>query len=150
MVCPAIITFDVLAFRAMYAAFANQGCFPDVMLAMYWDQATAYVSNKNYGWMRGVKRELAINLMTAHLVALSQLIANGENPGVVTGATIDKVSATLAPPPLKNQWQYWLSTTPYGAQLLALLQVSSVGGWYTGGSPTRAGFNGAGGIGGWC
>ncbi|OWK47571.1 hypothetical protein FRUB_01270 [Fimbriiglobus ruber] len=43
----------------------------------------------------------------------------------MTGATIDKISVTLEPPPAPNAWQYWLQSSPYGQQLLALLQVVS-------------------------
>ena len=79
--------------------------------------------------------------MTAHLLALSVMIASGNTPGVMVAATIDKISITLEPPPAPNAWQYWLQTTPYGQQLLALLQVASVGGFYAAsGVPGRAGF----------
>ena len=41
---------------------------------------------------------------------------------------------------LKNQWQYWLNSTEYGKQLLAILQAQSVGGLYAPGGAGRAGF----------
>jgi hypothetical protein len=91
--------------------------------------------------MKPSQQTLALNLMTAHLVFLSDQVAAGETGGVVTGATIDKVSVTLEPPPSSNNWQYWLNQSPYGKQLLALLQVASVGGMYVSTAvPGRAGF----------
>lgn len=141
-----ILTFDVTLFRQQFPVFANATAYPDAMLQMYWDMAICYITDiGNYGWLQGDCRQLAINLMTAHLTALSVIVAGGQVPGLVQSATIDKVSVSLTPPPLKNQWQWWLSTTPYGQQLLALLQNRSVGGWYIGGRPELAAFRRVGG-----
>ena len=137
----AIILFDPVEFRLAFPAFANETTFPTVMLQRYWDMAICYVDDcGSYGWLQGECRRLAINLMTAHLLAISVLIAAGQTPGLVQSSTIDKISVSLTPPPLKNQWQWWLSTTPYGAELLALLQTRSVGGWYIGGRPELSAF----------
>lgn len=84
--------------------------------------------------------------MTAHLTALSDLAAQSQTPGYEQSATIDKVSVSLTPPPNKNQWQFWLNTTPYGMQLLALLQSKSAGGFYIGGLPETAAFKKVAGI----
>ncbi len=81
--------------------------------------------------------------MTAHLAKIGDMIASGEAPSIVNASTIDKISVTLTPPPAKNQFQWWLNTTPYGAQLLTLLSMAAVGGIYTGGSPERSAFRGA-------
>lgn len=136
------LTFDVDAFRVQFPAFANPVMFPDATLELYWGNATCYVSNEYSGCslLQGDCRQYAINLMTAHLTAISVLVQNGQTPGIVDGSTIDKVTVSLLPPPVKSQWQWWLSTTPYGAALLALLQGRSVGGFYIGGSPQRAAF----------
>ena len=73
---------------------------------------------------------LALNFMTAHLVYLNQIANSGQNTALMQGATIDKVSVQLTPPPEAGQWQWWLNQSPYGQSLLALLQVASVGGFY--------------------
>lgn len=140
-----LINFNSAAFRALFPAFANTVTYPDIQVQVYWDTASAYVSNRTGGCYTGgmtlAQQTLALNQMTAHLVCLSALIASGNTPGITVGATIDKISVTLEPPPAPNQWQYWLQTTPYGQQLLALLQVASVGGFYaSSGVPGRAGF----------
>lgn len=139
------INYNDAAFRALFPAFANPTAYPQAMLQAYWDTATAYISNRNGGCYAGgmtlAQQTLALNQMTAHLVALSGLIAAGQTPGVMVGATIDKISITLEPPPAPNQWSYWLQSTPYGQQLLALLQVASAGGFYVSTAvPGRAGF----------
>ena len=139
------IQYNDANFRALFPAFADMTTYPQAVLQLYWDNATAYVSNQYGGcYVMGMtlaQQTLAVNQMTAHLVALANLIATGQTPGIMTGATIDKISVTLEPPPIPNQWQYWLQTTPYGQQLLALLQVSSAGGFFAStNAPARAGF----------
>lgn len=143
-----IITFDVDLFRVQCSEFANDLLYPDVLLQGFWDMAISYISDVNYGYLRDASRVLALNYMTAHLAKLNLMItANPSgNTGLVQGAMIDKVSVTLTPPPLPNQFQWWLGLTPYGQMLLALLQVKSVGGMYVGGLPERAAFRKVGGI----
>jgi hypothetical protein len=143
MVC--VINYNDDAFRGLFPAFASPTQYPAPALQVWWNTASAYVSNQSGGCYTGgmtlAQQTLALNLMTAHLVFLSNLIASGNTPGITVGATVDKVSVTLEPPPAPNQWQYWLNQSPYGQQLLALLQVASVGGFYaTSGVPGRAGF----------
>lgn len=137
----ATLVFDATLFRAQFPAYANPVTYPDALLQMYWDQATCYIDDtSNYGNLQADCRLLALNLMTAHLVASSVLIAKGQTSVLIQNSTIDKVTVSLTPPPLKNQWQWWLSTTPYGIQLLGLLQVRSVGGNYIGGLPEGQAF----------
>lgn len=133
----------------MFPAFADANTFyPDVTLQAYWDTAILYITDQTAGsrLITEAKQARAINLMTAHLAALSQIIAKGNIPGLVESATIDKVSVTMTPPPAKTQWQWWLSLTPYGQQLYALLQISSVGGFYFGGVPEIGAIRRTGGI----
>jgi hypothetical protein len=128
----AIFTFDVAGFRLAFPAFSDEATFPDELLQGYWDAAITYISDVDYGWLQGAARYRALNLMTAHLAALGVMIAAGQTPGLVSGSTVDKISVTLTPPPVKDQWQWWLSLTPYGQQLLALLGMHSVGGLFVG------------------
>ncbi len=134
------ITFNGGSFRAMFPPFADPATYPTPNLQIYWDTATAYVSDRAGGcFVLGLKlaqQTLALNLMTAHIASLSAMANSGQATGLVQGSTIDKISVTLTPPPVPNQWQWWLNQTPYGQQLLALLQVAAVGGGYFGGYPT--------------
>ena len=133
------IQFDVAAFRTMFTAFSDAAAYPDVTLQLYWATATGYITDyPSYcsDDMSVSQRTLALNLMTAHISQLMTLAAAGQSGAVVVGATIDKVAVQLQPPPVKTQWQWWLNQTPYGAQLLALLDVASVGGFFAGGYPT--------------
>ena len=142
-----ILTFDVTAFRTSFPVFADSTQFPNAQLQMYWDQATAYMSDvANYGWLQTTSRQLGLNLLTAHLTALSVIILSGQVPNLMQTATIDKVSVGLTPPPIPNQWQWWLNQTGYGQQLLSLLQANSVGGFYVGSLPELSAFRKVGGI----
>ena len=142
---PAIITFDVALFRAQCPAYANPVTYPDETLQAFWDAATYYVSDVgNCGTLQGSGRQYGLNLMTAHLLYISGLVAKGQVPYVLAASTIDKVQVTTVQVPLKNQWGWWMSISPYGKQLWALLQVNSVGGYYIGGSPVLTSFRGYG------
>ncbi len=135
------VVFDDELFREQFPEFKDETVFPTSRLQMYWDMAICYINDNTDCTNFTVSQlTLAINLMTAHLTALSVLIAAGQSPIIVQGSTIDKITVTLVPPPVPNQWRWWLSTTPYGAQLLALLQVISAGGLYVGGLPEGQAF----------
>lgn len=140
MSLPSILVFDPDYFRVAFPEFGNEVAFPTAKLQMYWDWATLYISKFNWGWLRDESRQFALDLMTAHLLQLDVIGAQGDIPGIVTEAKVDKVEVRLEPPPMPNQWQWWLGTTGYGQKLLALLQVKSVGGFYTGGRPVLPAF----------
>lgn len=129
----AVIEFDVTAFRDMFPAFASASAYPTARLQINWTMATSYISDVDYGWIQGARRTLALNLMTAHLTALGAQLASGQTPGMMQSSTIDKISITMTPPPVPDQFQFWLGLTGYGQQLLALLQANSAGGIYVGG-----------------
>ena len=130
----ATLTFDVALFRTQFPEFSDAVNYPDSMLQMYWDIATCYISDSDYGALSGSCRQFAINCMTAHLTKLGTNTEDNEALNFVTSATIDKISVSVAQPPNRNQWSWWLSLTPYGQQLQALLSVNAVGGMYLFGS----------------
>lgn len=142
-----ILTFDYTLFQQQFPMYANPVTYPESLLQNYWDISINYMSDVgNYGSLQGAMRQYAINLFVAHLLYLSFLIGTGNTntgsqvPGLMQAATIDKVSVTLTPPPVPNQFQWWLSLTPWGQSLLALLQMNSVGGFYIGGRGAVAAF----------
>jgi len=135
-----MLTLTIATFRSMFSAYANVVTYPDAVVTMNMDTAKMYVSSDDYGSLAGTSRERAIYLMTAHLFFLSDLIASGQTPGMVSSSSIDKIAVTLTPPPVRNQFHWWLGLTPYGQQLHALLTVRSIGGFYVGGYPERSNF----------
>lgn len=134
--------FDPVYFRAYFPQFGNPQIYTPDVLQQYWNWATYYIQNTTAFCSRlsGVSRLHALNLMTAHLALVNTLAGNNDTPGIVTEATVGHVDISLEPPPLPNQWQWWLDSTNYGQQLLALLQVKSVGGGYYGGAPVITAF----------
>jgi len=143
------ITFNPANFRVVYPQFADPATFPDLKLQSQFDLSTAYISPEVYGDMPQAARASALDLMTAHLLALGVIVAQNNfqgQVGVVTGAQVDHVQVTLAPPPIRSQWRFWLNTTPYGMQLASLLEMQSAGGFFVGGLPESAAFRRVGGV----
>ena len=135
-------TFDSVAFRKQFPFFASERKYPDEQLSGYFTMATAYIYHWDWHGICPAQLQLALNLMTAHLAYSNYLLITngGGTSGVVTGAGIDKVNVSLQAPPIKNAWQQWLSTTPFGLQLWALLRIVSRGGFVVGGLPERDAF----------
>jgi hypothetical protein len=141
MVSPILLTFDYAGFIVQVPQYSNAIKYPEATLQAYWNGAINYVSNvSNFGKIQGTARQYALNWMTAHLVFISDLATAGQVPGMITTAGVDKVNVSLTPPPLPNQWQWWLNLSPYGQQLLAQLQAQSVGGFFVSG--TQGGITG--------
>ncbi len=140
------ITFDISVFRSRFSEFLDDGVYPDAVLEMYWVMGTSYIDDEDYGCLSGSCRELALQLMTAHLTKIGTDAASGEGGDFVTTATVDKVSVSVQPPPQKDQHEWWLNLTAYGQQLLALLKAKSRGGCYIAGSLERSAFRKAGGF----
>lgn len=143
----ALHTFDVAAFRAQFPQFADNMEYPDALLSGYFAMATSYVNANDGRSLNGDRLQLALNLMTAHLVVTFGIAAQtgGTNVGVITASTIDGVSITRQVPQTQSAWQSFLSPTTYGAQLIALLRLAGAGGLLVGGSCERRAFRGAGG-----
>jgi len=142
-----IIEFDVNYFRLNFPAYSDSVKYPDAFILNYWDQAISYISNLNYGALRNSSRQLALNLMTAHLINLNdasnQLGITPYNglPTLPESSKVGNVDNKYKTPPVDTEYFDWfLNLTPYGQQLLALLKIKSVGGFYVGGSPEGAGF----------
>lgn len=137
-------TFDSVAFREQFPAFTSITKYPDGQLSGYFTMATAYIYPRDWAGIHGAQLQLALNLMTAHLTFMNQLVVAGNtSAGPLAGATIDKVAVTLVAPPVgTSAWKYWLNISSYGKELLALLRILSRGGGIVGGAPERAAFRG--------
>lgn len=131
-------TFDLAAFRALYPQFDTVA---DATVNAVAEQAKCFISDTdcecdNTAW----------GLMVAHLLQIQASAANGGGSGPVSSATVGGVTVSFQAPPYgSSAYKYWLFTTPYGAQLAALLARCSAGGVYVGGAPERAAFRHVGG-----
>lgn len=103
---------------------------------VYIDRALLYISP--YSCLCKDRKQYVVFLLTAHFMALQNNIENGENSGgIQTGASIDKVSVSVAPPPFSDGFDYWLNQTIYGQTLLAFIEMMTPLPGYIGGSFTR-------------
>ncbi len=131
-----IILYDYAYFNALYPEFAVAPYnYNSTKIETFWDQAIQYISDVNFGVLRDKARKLAINQMTAHLAYINNLASSGEQSGIMTAATVGDVNISLTPPPFKDGFEYWIQSSIYGMQLLALLNLKSVGGIYIASQP---------------
>ena len=122
----------------MFPALADDAVYSNAMLLLWWDAAALHLSE---GWMlSGATYDLARKLLTAHLVHLAHGIASSGS--VLTLPSLADCTA----PPTKTAWQFWLSSSPYGLQLWAMLTIAGSGGVYIGGLPEREAFRKVGGV----
>ncbi len=144
--------YNDAAFRAQFPEFADTTAYPEVLIEMYFDLAMQFISTTGSpcSALRGAQLQVALNYMTAHLMALGKQNASAP-PGSVQGgfdtsATIGEISVSKLAPPAKDAWDWWLYQTPYGQALMALLSALAVGGLSIGGLPEREGFRKIGGV----
>lgn len=152
--------YDDDLFRKQFPEFSDKTKFPPEKLGIFWSVAASFVDTRDSPCriLSGDALVYALNLLTAHLLTLSMQAAESMNGGAsggggvpgqtgfITSAHIDEVSVTKMQPPVKDGWQFWLSSTPYGTQLWAILSMLAVGGISVGGLPERTGFRKVGGV----
>lgn len=147
--------YDDTLFRAQFPAFADQNKYPSVVIDAYWDMAAIFIANDEspYNTLHGKLLSTALNMLTAHLLVLGDQSKSmgGKSPGskqggFTTSASVGEVSVAKLAPPATDGWEWWLSSTPYGQMLWALLQLKSVGGLSVGGLPERDSFRKVGGV----
>lgn len=141
-----IPAFDPAAFRLLFPAFADPVAYPDAMLEAYWAMAQCFIYPSCI-WACDDCIVFALQLMTAHLLAStgSAVTAAISGSGIISAATIDKVTVQRAVPQTKGDFAQYLLQTPYGQQLLAMLRVKWAGGRFVGGSLERQSIRKAGG-----
>lgn len=136
-------SLNITAFRAQFPEFATTA---EASLTAYWGMASQFQSAEDGYWMAGPMLQLSLDLLTAHIAKTLTTAATGDGSAPVTSASEGAVSVGMMAPPVKNGWQYWLASTPYGVQLWALLGAASAGGAYVGGSQELSAYRKAGGV----
>lgn len=147
--------YDDALFRAQFPEFSDETKYPRAVINAYWDMATLFISDVECYWntLKGKRLATALNMLTAHLLLLgiNARAVGGKTPGskqggFTTSATVGEVSVSKLAPPATDGWQWWLSGTPYGQMLWALLEMLAVGGTSVGGLAERDSFRKAGGV----
>ena len=139
------IDLDIAAFRANFPLYADDALYPDALLLAQYEIGKCYIAD-NDCTMGEKCREYALQSMLAHLLYIRDQVNSGNNVGVITQASEGDVSVSLATPAVNDEWHYWFNSSPFGRELVALLGVQSVGGFYAGGLPERAAFRKVGGV----
>ena len=150
--------YDDALFRSQFPEFSDQTKYPPALVSMYWSMAVDFisVSDSPCNALNGNSLALALNQLTAHLLVIgiqAQVASAGGAAGIASNqggfdlsATIGEISVAKLAPPAKDAWGYWLSQTPYGQALWALLELKAVGGFALPGLPESAGFRRIGGV----
>lgn len=137
--------FDPDAFRRAAPFFADPVKYPSETLAVWWGIGAEYLTPRYGGALGDSSRDLALNLLAAHLLTVNAGAAAAGAPGVagiVTASRVGDVSVALMPPAAANAFQQFLSMSTYGMQVRALLRMAGVGGMYLAGTGGRAGLRG--------
>ena len=142
----ATITFDVVEFRLLFPSYASEVDYPTPLLQANWDIATCYISDQVGCYLSEACRKYALNLMTAHITAIGDIVNGGGDLTVEDSSSIDKISVSVVPPSTPDAYKWWLASTPYGKSLSALLSVKGAGGLYVSGLPETSAFRRVGGI----
>lgn len=135
--------FSIPVFREQFPAFSSELVWPNETIQSAYDMSGCYIDAAN-SWYNCTKcQDLISSLMTAHLLTLngSKIAPSNNTPGKVASAAVGSVNVSFVDTTAsKNAFTIWLSKTPYGEQLLALLGRISVGPTYIGGTPERSAF----------
>lgn len=78
---------------------------------------------------------LAVELMTAHILTLDTQ-SDGNN-GILQSSSIKDVSISMMTPPTKGMFDYLMSQTEYGKQLVLLIETRTIPYQFVGGRFTR-------------
>lgn len=134
---------DIATFRTMFPVFDQLG---DETVILWSDVADSFLKES---WvLSGKQFAHAKNLLTAHLIHVANKADSNSASatGAVTSASEGSVSVSFTTPQTSNAWEFWLSSSPYGIQLWALLKQLSAGGFYIGGLPERKAVRKVGGV----
>lgn len=107
--------FPLSKFRIFYKSFAD---ISDEEVEAYAERGLSYI---NSSAMRCKCQSELWQLMTAHLLQLNQNMVEGDD-GIVSSATIDKVSVSYVAPVSATPIEYWYNKTPYGQEYQVLLR----------------------------
>lgn len=129
MNCPDLTT---QVFIAQFPEFADNE-YIEIMIS----RALSWV-DVHYCRLKRKQKQYVIFLLTAHLLAQQNAINNGDTTGgLQTSASIDKVNVSVAPAPFSDNFDYWLTQSRYGQELLGFLNIQTATPIYIGGSPVR-------------
>lgn len=125
---------DITTFRELFSAYSDETEYPDATLEQWYEIGKCYIKDSDCVLDEDC-REQALMAMLAHLLYINDLASEGETARVISSASEGDVSVSLIDPPSSSFFSYWLNSSPYGAQILAMLKIAFAGGGYAGGMP---------------
>lgn len=127
------MTLDIVKFRELFPAFADEAIYPDSLLTALYELGQCYIAS--CATANAVCSEYAHMLMLAHLLAVRTDESSGSSGKQISQATEGNVSVSFANNEAnsKSSFAYWLNNSGYGIELLALLEATSSA-FYTAGS----------------
>lgn len=125
------MNLDITVFRELFSAYASETDYPDTTLQQWYAIGKCYIKD-NDCVLPEECRSFALMAMLAHLLYIQDQVKAGNQVRVITSATEGKVSVSLAEPPSSSSFSYWLNSSPYGDQVLAMLVVEFAGGGWVG------------------
>ena len=133
------IVFDIAEFRIKYPVFDS---ISDSVVLRAFDSAEMFISNNTSCYLTESRLKYVLYLMTAHIlqIGIDSSSNGGGSAGIVSSASIDKISVSFEARINKTAFQYFLNKTIYGEEILALFSLWSAGGYYIGGSNATLGF----------
>lgn len=131
------ITANIDEFLIIYPNFNTLEIKP--IATFYFNDTVAWAKTQWDLRRFGARLNNAIYLLTAHRVYLNIQSRTGQagQGGKVASATVDGVSVSYTQMPSTDNFNYWLSLSPYGIELAALLDTLSPVPSYIGGSFER-------------
>lgn len=135
------MTFDVAAFQTAFPAFQES---PTGAVQVWVDIVQESAMGSWFCSTRQTQQQLIV-AHVGYLLTNADSVGNSQGGGAIVSGTEGSVSASFAPPPIKDGLEYYLSGSVYGQMLWAMLNVSSAGGDYVGGLPERHAFRKVGG-----
>ena len=136
------IDVDVKSLREAFPEFASEQKYPDGYIKRFLTQATMYISRDNRV-LRAEVRELGIQYMACHLMALSAVDGKGNATGndgnIVVSSHVGSVSVSIQAPIARDSFEQWIQSTPYGKAYWALLRANNPTGVFWVGTPRAFG-----------
>ena len=126
-------------FLAEFPEFADTTQFPESMIARLGKAAHRYITDWrcNFPLPELEDRQYALFLMTAHLLAIRKNAADNLGEGTIPAggrvrkAVVGAVTVETDIPTTSGDFNYFLSQTAYGQELLAYLENAAPAGIYT-------------------
>lgn len=135
------MTFDITAFLTAFPAFQESSSGA----VQVWVDIVQESAMGSWFCSTKLTQQQLIVAHVGYLLTNANSVGNSQGGGAIVSGTEGSVSASFAPPPIKDGLEYYLSSSVYGQMLWAMLNVSSAGGEYIGGLPERHAFRKVGG-----